>query len=105
MTEGEVKKLLEGLGYPVAYHHFDASPGVTPYIVWYIDDYEEFYADDLLYYCAGNLTIDLYADEAVSEAEGKIEAIINASAEKPYTKSRGWSEDEKLYITTYKMEV
>lgn len=64
MTLGELIKILEATGYPVAYSHFIATPSnpvpAPPYICFLVDGSANLMADNKVYHKINDVNIELY---------------------------------------------
>lgn len=87
MTLGELKKILDATGYPVAYSHFTATPTnpvpVPPYICFLVDGSANLMADNKVYHKINNLSIELYTNKKDLIAEANLEKILD-NYELPY---------------------
>lgn len=98
--------MIAGIGLPYAYDHFseEEAPEAPPFICFLYPDRVDFIADNINYQPITRLVIELYSDNVDFDHEAEIEAALT-SAELPFTCSREWLEDEKMYMTTYDTEV
>ncbi len=69
MTLGELTKILEATGYPVAYSHFIATPGkpvpAPPYICILVDGSANLMADNKVYHKIDDANIELYTTKKI----------------------------------------
>lgn len=105
MTLGELTKILEATGYPVAYSHFTATPGKpipkAPYICFIADGSANLMADNKVYHKINDLNIELYTARKDLVAETKLEQILD-EFEIPYDSPiEGIIESEKMYQKIY----
>ncbi|MES9694267.1 hypothetical protein ABWK39_22765 [Bacillus toyonensis] len=104
MTLGELIKILEATGYPVAYSHFTATPGnqvpAPPYICFLADDSANLMADNKVYHKINDLNIELYATKKDLVAEAKLEKVLD-DHEIPYESYGTFIESEKLFQKIY----
>ncbi|MGW5982873.1 hypothetical protein ACWFOP_21035 [Bacillus mycoides] len=104
MTLGELTKILEATGYPVAYSHFTATPGnsvpAPPYICFLVDGSANLMADNKVYHKINNLNIELYTIRKDLVAEAKLEKVLD-DHEIPYDSFETFIESEKLYQKFY----
>ncbi|MFV1458166.1 hypothetical protein, partial [Bacillus mycoides] len=81
MTLGELTKILEATGYPVAYSHFTATPGnpvaAPPYICFLVDGSANLMADNKVYHKINDLIIELYTIKKDLVAEAKLEQVLD----------------------------
>ncbi|MFQ6340839.1 hypothetical protein ACLNAL_31020 [Bacillus sp. AF62] len=104
MTLGELTKILEATGYPVAYSHFIATPGkpvpVPPYICILVDGSANLMADNKVYYKIDDANIELYTNKKDLVAEEKLEKVLD-DHEIPYDSYGTFIESEKMYQKIY----
>ncbi|MES5892965.1 hypothetical protein [Bacillus cereus group sp. RP43] len=105
MTLGDLTKILEATGYPVAYSHFTATPTnpvpAPPYICFLVDGSANLMADNKVYHKINDLNIELYTNRKDSVAEAKLEQVLN-DHEIPYNSPfEGTIETEKIYQKFY----
>ncbi|RBP27302.1 MULTISPECIES: hypothetical protein [Bacillus] len=113
MTLGELTKILEATGYPVAYSHFTATPTnpvpatptnpvpAPPYICFLVDGSANLMADNKVYHKINDLNIELYTNRKDSVAEAKLEQVLD-DHEIPYDSPfEGIIETEKIYQKFY----
>ncbi|MEI5893063.1 hypothetical protein DXB51_14415 [Bacillus cereus] len=104
MTLGEVTKILEATGYPVAYSHFIATPGnqvpKPPYICFLVDSSANLMADNKVYHKINDLNIELYTTKKDLVAEAKLEKVLD-DHEIPYDSFGTFIESEKMYQKLY----
>ncbi|MFL0489228.1 hypothetical protein ACH0CQ_06155 [Bacillus sp. 179-I 2A5 NHS] len=102
MTLGELTKILEATGYPVAYSHFTATPGkpVPPYICFLVDGSANLMADNKVYHKIDDANIELYTTKKDLVAEEKLEKVLD-DHEIPYDSYGTFIESEKMYQKIY----
>ncbi|MED1557527.1 hypothetical protein [Bacillus paramycoides] len=104
MTLGELTKILEATGYPVAYSHFTATPNnpvpAPPYICFLVDGSANLMADNKVYHKINDLNIELYTTRKDLVAEDKLEKVLD-DHEIPYESYGTFIESEKLYQKNY----
>ncbi|MDA2095462.1 hypothetical protein ACFCVQ_23285 [Bacillus thuringiensis] len=105
MTLGELTKVLEATGYPVAYSHFTAIPNdpvpKPPYICFIADGSANLIADNKVYHKINDLNIELYTVRKDVVAEAKLEQILD-EFEIPYDSPvEGVIESENMYQKIY----
>lgn len=108
MTLGELTKILEATGYPVAYSHFKATPGnpvpSTPYICFLADGSANLMADNKVYHKINDVNIELYTTKNLV-AEAKLEQVLD-DYEIPYDSPiEGIIESENMYQKIYEMRL
>ncbi|MFK4293750.1 hypothetical protein [Bacillus sp. RC250] len=108
MTLGELTKILEATGYPVAYSHFTATPGnpvpATPYICFLADGSANLMADNKVYHQINDLNIELYTNKKDLVAEAKLEKVLD-DHEIPYDSYGTFIESEKMYQKIYEVRL
>ncbi|MEJ9111488.1 hypothetical protein LAV76_01815 [Bacillus paramobilis] len=104
MTLGELTKILEATGFPVAYSHFTATPGnpvpKPPYICFLVDGSANLMADNKVYHKINDLNIELYTIKKDLVAESKLEKVLD-DHEIPYEAFGTFIESEKLFQKFY----
>lgn len=109
MTLGELTKILEAIGYPVAYSHFTATPGnpvpCPPYICFLADGSANLMADNKVYHKINDVNIELYTTKKNLVAEAKLEKVLD-DYEIPYDSPiEGIIESENMYQKIYEMRL
>ncbi|OAK42648.1 hypothetical protein [Bacillus wiedmannii] len=108
MTLGELTKILEATGYPVAYSHFTATPTnpvpTPPYICFLVDGSANLMADNKVYHQVNDLTIELYTIKKDLAAEAKLEKVLD-DHEIPYDSLAAFIESEKMYQKIYEVRL
>ncbi|PFL63328.1 hypothetical protein COJ27_16110 [Bacillus cereus] len=104
MTLGELIKILEATGYPVAYSHFIVTPGKSvpapPYICILVDGSANLMADNKVYHKIDDANIELYTIKKDLVAEAKLENVLD-DHEIPYDSYGTFIESEKMYQKIY----
>ncbi|MGR3774585.1 hypothetical protein ACT1UG_02310 [Bacillus paramycoides] len=104
MTLGELTKILEATGYPVAYSHFTATPGKPvpkpPYICSLVDGSSNMMADNKVHHQISDVSIELYTTKKDLVAEAKLEKALD-DHEIPYESFEAFIESEKMYQKSY----
>ncbi|MDM5439848.1 hypothetical protein QUG02_17445 [Bacillus hominis] len=108
MTLGELTKILEATGYPVAYSHFAATPGnpvpKPPYICYLVDGSPNMLADNKVYHEISDVSIELYTIKKDLVAESKLEKALD-DHEIPYESFEAFIDSEKLFQKTYEVRL
>ncbi|MDA2546923.1 hypothetical protein PDQ03_12080 [Bacillus cereus] len=109
MTLGELTKIIEATGYPVAYSHFTATPGnhvpSPPYICFLADRSANLMADNKVYHKINDVNIELYTTRKNLVAEAKLEKVLD-DHEIPYDSPiEGIIESENMYQKIYEMRL
>lgn len=108
MTLQEIATIISGWNLPFAYYEFeDAGAGpAVPYVVYWVDESDDFYADNINYQKNRKLYIELYCSSKKQAMtwENTIETSLT-SEEMAFAKENDYISDERLYVTIYTMEV
>lgn len=105
MTLPELKKKIDTLGLPVAYHCFAVGQvPKLPYIVYYADEDNGFYADDTVYYEGYAVTIEVYSEQKNLELESKVKKLLNDN-QLPYGSYESFLESEDMYLKAYEINI
>jgi hypothetical protein len=104
MTEKEMFDMLSSLGIPVAYDHFIESPQGTsvqpPFILYNMDDTNNFKADDHVFFKDRSFLIRLVTDIKDIVLEDKMEDLLNANF-LPYEKVEDYIQSERIFQISY----
>lgn len=90
--------LLMSLNLPVAYRVFQ-TPQTLPYIVFFIDDTDNEFADNSVYKQVNSWVVELYTATKNPPLERQLEAILP-----PYNKVEAYIDSEKMYQIAYTFE-
>lgn len=101
MTLQELYETLQQLNLPISYSHFK-SPMEPPYLVYLVEDTQNFGADNRVYHQIENLVIELYTSKKDIILEKKLEALLNEK-EFYYEKVETYIDSEKLYEVRYEL--
>lgn len=97
--------ILNEIGIPFAYDHFaEGESPEPPFICYLLPESDNFSADGGVYLKVTVVHIELYTDRKDPEAEGKVEAALDAGGIF-YDKTEVWIESEKLYEVLYTFEM
>lgn len=105
MTYKEVSTMIDGIGLPYAYDHFDednASP--PPFICFYFSGSDDMAADNTNYQKIRPLVIELYTDNKDFETEETVEAALN-NAGLVFSREEVYIDSERMYMVTYNSEI
>ena len=106
MKLSDIATIIKGWKMPYAYYEFENTAPEPPYVVYFLDESDDFFADNINYQKNRTLYIELYcASKKNSLAQ---EAVIESSLitnEMPFTKANDYISSERLYVTVYTMEV
>jgi hypothetical protein len=103
MTLAELKQILDSVGYPVAYSHFNEAKK-PPFICYLVSNSSNFFADSKVYQKIDNIQIELYTSKKDLVAEGKLESILDTH-EIPYETTEIYIESEKLFQKIYEVSL
>lgn len=104
MTLKDVATMLDSLGYPCVYSHFTQLPESTPYICFYYPAENDVHADNANYVNRRQLFVELYTKGKDIDTEAAVEAVLKQYGLTWY-KQTDFLNDEKLFQTTYELEV
>lgn len=105
MTRKEVYDMVQQIGLPAAYHHFTkATAKEPPFICYYYPQNDDFSADNCNYVRINQLVIELYTDNKDFALEDALESVFTRN-DMRFDKTEVYIDDEKMYMTTYTMEV
>lgn len=100
----DLKTALGGLNIPIAYSHFKTATS-TPYLVYYVDGTDNFFADNKVYDKVNTIYIELYTDKKDETLQTSLETILNNN-ELPYEiTGELFIDDENLYEVIYQIEL
>ena len=103
MTLKEVATMISTIGYPYRYSHFSETPQ-PPYVVFYYPSENDAFADNSNYVNKRQFFVELFTQTKDVAAEAAVEAVLKANGFTWY-KQTDFLNDEKLFQTTYEMEV
>lgn len=105
MTYESIKDLLDAIGLPYTYHHWDEENVLElPWIVFDYPEQNDFLADDSVYQKITALQIDLYTDRKDLQTEAMVEQVLEQNGI-VYTKEETYIASEKMYEITYETEL
>ena len=102
-SKTEVAEIIEGIGLPFRYSHFSQTPE-PPYLVYYYPSENDVFADDSNYVNKRQMFVELFTQIKDEDTEADVESALK-SAGFTWYKQTDFLNDEKLYQTTYEMEV
>lgn len=103
MTLAEIASMVASFNLPWRYSHFSQTPA-PPYVVYYFPAENDVMADNSNFVNKRQLFIELYTSTKDSTSEGTIESTLKQKGLSWY-KQTDFLNDEKLFQTTYEMEV
>lgn len=105
MAKELVEEILNEVGLPYRYHHFEVEEAVEPpFICWIVPGSENFAADGKVYFQTDNVNIELYTDFKDFELEEKIETVLDQK-EIYWEKTEVYIESERLYEVIYELSI
>ena len=98
-------KSITGFSNKVAYRQFpeDKAPAL-PYIVYYVENSDNFGADNKVYLQKNEVTIELYSKEKDVTSEGLIEKMLNDNSIF-WNKYEDYIESEHMYQISYEITI
>lgn len=106
MTRKQIADMIKGIGLPCAYNQFEEAeaPDAPPFICFFYPNSNDLFADNVNYATIAVLVIELYSDNVDYEHEAAIETALTAN-ELPYSRQQEYIDTERMYQTTYTLEV
>lgn len=106
MKLSELTSMLEEIGVPVAYRAFEESENAPapPFICYLFPNNDPESADNINYAKIEELDIELYTSYKDFELEELVETVL-AEHGFSFYREETFLSDEKVYMTTYTMEV
>lgn len=101
----DIIKVLSKMNIPYAYHHFvadETNPLPTPpFIIYYADNNDSFFADNKNYCNFNHFVIELVTEKKDIELESKLEVLF-FNANIPFDKEGDdYIENERIYQVRY----
>lgn len=103
MTLAEIATMVASFNLPWRYSHFSQTPA-PPYVVYYFPAENDVMADNSNFVNKRQLFIELYTNTKDTTSEATIESTLKQKGLSWY-KQTDFLSDEKLFQTTYEMEV
>jgi len=103
MTILALATLLHQIGLPVAYRVWQTPP-VLPYLIYYVEDSNNYAADNKTYAKSLNCIVELYSDKKSLQHEQQVENVFDAN-DLYYEKTESWIEDEQLHMIAYSINI
>lgn len=97
-----LKIILEKLGYPVAYDHFNTQTS-TPFIVFRRHSSSNFFADNEVFKKLNNIYVELYTDIKDIEIEDSLEKLFDENQIVYNVESEIFISEENLYQIIYEI--
>ena len=104
MTVKELYQALKKTGYDVAYREFKKEPSL-PFIAYLEESRDNICADDGIYLKFKNMRIELYTAKKDTDAEEKLEKVLEDAGLIYSFTDVGKIESENLYETVYNVEI
>jgi len=105
MTLIELKQILDAIGYPVAYSHFNDSPPSIPYICYRTQGTENFFADNKIYQEVVPVDIELYTEKKDLIAEKKLKNALQENGINYEMLPEVYINSEELFLNTFEVEM
>lgn len=103
MTLTEIGTMIASINLPYRYSHYSETPP-PPYVVYYYPSENDVFADSSNYVNKRQLFVELFTKDKDFDTEATVEGVLK-SAGLSWYKQTDFLNDEKLYQTTYEMEV
>lgn len=105
MTTQQVNGMIQSMGFPCAYHHFNqAARKPPPYICFFYPSNDDLFADNKNYATIAELRIELYTKTKDFAAERAVEAVLK-EYDQPYSKDETYINEEATFLIIYTTEV
>ena len=75
-----------------------------PYLIYYEDSNDPFYADNRVYQQVTGVTVELYTDRKDPAIEAKLETVLDHN-DIAYTTYENYLESEQMYLRGYEFEI
>lgn len=98
---GELLRLLESTGLPVAYNHFKKPPNL-PYIIYLLSYTSNFAADNKVHEKINNYQVELYSRNKDVASETLIEDLFDANSIF-YNKTETYIDSEDFFQVLYEI--
>lgn len=105
MLVKEFKSILDRTGLPVTYYQWE--PGEVPplpYIVYWIPDDGDYYADGQNYIGISDIRIELYSKEKDWDLETKVENVLKQEGI-PYGREETYLKTEEMWMVVYTISI
>lgn len=104
-SRAEIEKMLEQMNIPFRYFLFEEKEAVEPpFLVWYLPESNNFFADGIVYEKIARLNLELYTDQKDFELEERLESLLETE-DMAWNKTEAFLDEEQLYEVLYEMEV
>lgn len=98
-----LRQQLETLELPITYYAF--PEGVTtplPYLIYYVEDENNFKADNSNYFETSNVIVELYTEEKDVDLENRLKEILK---EYEYEASYDYISEERMYMASFSFTI
>nr|DAV77351.1 MAG TPA: tail completion protein [Caudoviricetes sp.] len=104
-SQTEIESILRRMNIPFRYFLFSEKEVVEPpFLVWYLPESNNFFADGIVYEKITRLNLELYTDQKEFELEERLESLLEAEGI-AWNKTEAFLDEEQLYEVLYEMEV
>ena len=105
MTIIELEEHLQGLNLPLAYRQWGKGEEPNlPYLLFYRDQSDDFYADDGNYVAGNQMALELYSETKDFELEEQVEGLLK-QLNIPYQIYEVTIETEEMYEVLYEFKI
>lgn len=104
-SQTEIESILRRMNISFRYFLFSEKEVVEPpFLVWYLPESNNFFADGIVYEKITRLNLELYTDQKEFELEERLESLLEAEGI-AWNKTEAFLDEEQLYEVLYEMEV
>lgn len=105
MTYKQIAQMIDGIGLPYAYDHFEVGNAADPpFICFYFAGSNDLAADDTNYQKIRPLTLELYTDNKDFSLEETVEAALNGAG-LVFSRMESYIDSERLYEVTFSTSI
>lgn len=98
-------KSITGFESKVAYRQFRTGQApALPFMVYYVEDSNNFLADNKVYLAKQNVVVELYSENKDVTSEGLVEKLFNDN-DIPWRKFEDYIDSEHMYMITYEVTI
>ena len=96
---------ITGFTAKVCYRAFpEGAAPALPYIVYYVEQSDNFMADGKVYLQKNEVTIELYSQDKDVTSESALEAVLDANCI-PWNKYEDYIDSEHMYMISYDITI